>query len=158
MIITFEASAADPQDGALIPTCLPESGSRFAVGSTPVTCIATDSAGNVGVASLDVVVIDGRGLTPTTIQGAAPSTPGDQRSYAAVSALLAFAGAASMALGSRHRRHQRAMRRRARRRALAANLAERSAQSVYGSIDVREFVDTEQSEAERREALGLVNR
>ncbi|MFE3379510.1 HYR domain-containing protein [Streptomyces anulatus] len=44
--IAYTATATDPQDGALPVTCTPPSGSLFPVGTTTVTCSATDSAGN----------------------------------------------------------------------------------------------------------------
>ncbi|MFJ1798916.1 VWA domain-containing protein [Streptomyces sp. NPDC088180] len=46
--IDYTATATDPQDGALPVTCAPPSGSLFPVGTTTVTCSATDSAGNTG--------------------------------------------------------------------------------------------------------------
>lgn len=46
--IGYTATATDPQDGALPVTCTPPSGSLFPVGTTTVTCSATDSAGNTG--------------------------------------------------------------------------------------------------------------
>ncbi|MEI5036276.1 HYR domain-containing protein [Streptomyces sp. S1A(2023)] len=46
--IDYTATATDPQDGVLPVTCTPPSGSLFPVGTTAVTCSATDSAGNTG--------------------------------------------------------------------------------------------------------------
>jgi hypothetical protein len=46
--ISYTATATDPQDGELPVTCVPPSGSLFPVGTTTVTCSATDSAGNTG--------------------------------------------------------------------------------------------------------------
>ncbi|MER6699770.1 HYR domain-containing protein [Streptomyces fimicarius] len=46
--ISYTATATDPQDGELPVTCAPPSGSLFPVGTTTVTCTATDSAGNAG--------------------------------------------------------------------------------------------------------------
>ncbi|MFH9476157.1 VWA domain-containing protein [Streptomyces anulatus] len=46
--IAYTATATDPQDGAVPVTCTPPSGSLFPVGTTTVTCSATDSAGNTG--------------------------------------------------------------------------------------------------------------
>lgn len=46
--ITFTATAADAQDGALPVTCDPGSGALFPVGVTTVSCSATDMAGNTG--------------------------------------------------------------------------------------------------------------
>ena len=54
--MTFSASANDDHDGPLTPTCSPPSGSNFPVGTTNVTCTATDSSGNTGSASFNVTV------------------------------------------------------------------------------------------------------
>ncbi|WP_198133798.1 HYR domain-containing protein [Anaeromyxobacter dehalogenans] len=55
-IVDFSASAQDDYAGALTTTCLPSSGSRFPPGTTRVSCMGTDVAGNVGIASFDVTV------------------------------------------------------------------------------------------------------
>ncbi|MGZ4314754.1 MAG: fibronectin type III domain-containing protein [Gaiellaceae bacterium] len=68
--VTFTATASDPEDGTLTPTCAPASGSTFALGATTVTCTATDSGQLVGSASFTVTVVD---TTPPTITG----TPAD---------------------------------------------------------------------------------
>jgi subtilisin-like proprotein convertase family protein len=47
-VVTFTASASDTVDGTLAPTCDPPSGSTFRIGTTTVTCTATDNAGNTG--------------------------------------------------------------------------------------------------------------
>jgi hypothetical protein len=54
--VTFSASAHDNLDGPLTPSCSPSSGSTFPVGTTKVTCTATDSHGNTGSASFNVTV------------------------------------------------------------------------------------------------------
>lgn len=46
--IRYTATATDAQDGTLPVTCAPASGSLFPVGTTTVTCSATDAAGNTG--------------------------------------------------------------------------------------------------------------
>lgn len=57
--VTFgSASATDLVDGSVVPTCAPASGSTFPLGSTTVTCTATDAAGNQGSASFSVTVVD----------------------------------------------------------------------------------------------------
>jgi hypothetical protein len=50
------ATAHDVVDGDLTPTCSPASGSTFPVGTTTVTCSASDSHGNTGSASFKVTV------------------------------------------------------------------------------------------------------
>jgi hypothetical protein len=57
-VVTFTASASDVVDGSLTPTCTPLSGSKFALGSTTVTCTVKDKAGLTGSASFKVTVID----------------------------------------------------------------------------------------------------
>jgi len=56
--VSFSASAKDAVDGVIAPVCTPRSGSVFGLGSTTVTCRATDSAGNGASASFNVVVRD----------------------------------------------------------------------------------------------------
>ena len=56
--VSFTASASDVEDGALLATCLPVSGFAFPVGSTTVTCRATDSAGAVAAASFVVTIVN----------------------------------------------------------------------------------------------------
>ena len=57
-VVIFQASATDLEDGPLTPTCAPASGTRFPLGTTPVTCKATDSAGAIGSATFTVKVVD----------------------------------------------------------------------------------------------------
>ncbi len=63
-IVTFEVTASDLVDGPIVPTCLPASGSTFALGVTEVACTATDSAGNIATATFTVTVED---TTPPVI-------------------------------------------------------------------------------------------
>jgi hypothetical protein len=56
--VTFSATAKDLVDGAVTPVCTPASGSVFAIGTTPVSCRATDKTGNSAVATFNVVVRD----------------------------------------------------------------------------------------------------
>jgi hypothetical protein len=44
--VTYTAKATDVVDGAVKPRCTPASGKLFKVGTTTVTCRATDAAGN----------------------------------------------------------------------------------------------------------------
>jgi hypothetical protein len=57
-VVTYSATASDDIDGTLTPTCTPPSGSTFPLGTTTVTCTATDAAGNEGTASFTVTVQD----------------------------------------------------------------------------------------------------
>lgn len=56
--VSFSASASDVVSGSLAPSCSPSSGSAFAIGTTTVTCNATDSHGNTGSGSFSVTVQD----------------------------------------------------------------------------------------------------
>ena len=57
-VVTFSASASDIVDGSITPSCLPPSGSTLPVGTTTVTCTATDVHGNTGSGSFSVTVQD----------------------------------------------------------------------------------------------------
>ena len=84
--VTFSASASDDVDGALTPTCSPASGSTFPLGTTTVTCSATDAAGNTGSASFDVTVEDTTPpvvTVPADITTAATSPAGATVTYSA---------------------------------------------------------------------------
>jgi hypothetical protein len=55
--VTWPApSAVDNLDGPVSVTCAPTSGSRFAIGTTTVTCSASDAAGNTASRSFSVTV------------------------------------------------------------------------------------------------------
>ncbi|MFF2327716.1 MULTISPECIES: VWA domain-containing protein [unclassified Streptomyces] len=56
--VTYDATAEDATDGTLPVTCTPPSGSLFPVGSTTVTCSATDSAGNTGTDTAQIEVLE----------------------------------------------------------------------------------------------------
>jgi len=58
VIYTFTATAADLVDGPVTPVCTPASGSVFGIGTTTVTCAATDNTGNSGSGSFTVTVVD----------------------------------------------------------------------------------------------------
>jgi hypothetical protein len=49
-------SATDIVDGAITPTCTPDSGSTLSIGDTTVECSATDNAGNTSEGSFNVHV------------------------------------------------------------------------------------------------------
>jgi beta-glucosidase len=54
--VSFSLTADDIVDGSLPVTCVPASGSLFAIGHTTVLCHATDTRGNTGSTSFDVSV------------------------------------------------------------------------------------------------------
>ena len=51
-------SATDVVDGSVATSCVPASGSTFALGPNTVTCSAADSAGNTGTATFTITVVD----------------------------------------------------------------------------------------------------
>ena len=57
-IVFYTASATDVVSGAAPMTCAPASGSGFAIGSTVVTCSATDATGNIASVTFNVIVSD----------------------------------------------------------------------------------------------------
>jgi HYR domain-containing protein len=62
--VTYAVTATDPHDGAVPVTCTPASGSTFAIGTTPVTCMATDSLSSTSTAGFAVTVTQS---TPPTV-------------------------------------------------------------------------------------------
>ena len=62
-MVTFAPTATD-NAGAATVSCVPASGSTFALGNTTVTCTATDGAGNTSQAPFTVTVVD---TTPPVI-------------------------------------------------------------------------------------------
>jgi hypothetical protein len=70
-IVTFVATALDTQDGVRPVTCTPASGTTFVLGTTTVTCTATDTGKLTGSASFTVTVRD---TTPPVLTLPAPIT------------------------------------------------------------------------------------
>jgi hypothetical protein len=56
LAVTYTATAADLVDLSVPALCVPFSGSTFAIGSTTVTCTATDTFGNNAIGSFQVTV------------------------------------------------------------------------------------------------------
>ena len=54
--VPYGVTATDNLGGPLTPVCVPADGTTFPVGTTPVTCTATDEAGNVGTVGFSVTV------------------------------------------------------------------------------------------------------
>jgi hypothetical protein len=59
VVVNYTATATDIVDGGVAITCAPASGSAFAVGSTLVTCSASDAHGNTATRTFTVQVDDG---------------------------------------------------------------------------------------------------
>jgi hypothetical protein len=70
--VTFSASASDLVSGPVAVNCLPASGTTFNFGTTPVSCSATDGAGNTATGGFSVLVQD---TIAPTINGAPDRTP-----------------------------------------------------------------------------------
>lgn len=68
--VPYLATASDTEDGTLTPSCLPASGSLFAVGTNTVNCSVTDSGGLSASGNFTVTVVD---TTPPTV-----TVPGNQ--------------------------------------------------------------------------------
>jgi hypothetical protein len=72
-VINYPATAVDNVDGPLTPTCTPPSGSLFPLGPTLVTCTATDAAGNTGVDTAIMTVVDTTPPATACVQTTNPS-------------------------------------------------------------------------------------
>ena len=57
-IATFTPTATDAVDATPTVVCVPASGSTFPLGTTQVTCTATDDSGNTSSGSFNVTVVD----------------------------------------------------------------------------------------------------
>jgi len=82
--VTYTATAVDIVSGSLTPNCLPASGSTFPLGTTTITCSATDGAGNTGTATATVLVEDKTAPTlslPANITAVATSAGGAVVTY-----------------------------------------------------------------------------
>ena len=85
-IFTFTSSAADVLDGTFATTCTPASGSTFPLGTSTVTCSATDAHGNHSAASFTVAVTETTGpavTVPANTTVEATSAAGATYSYTA---------------------------------------------------------------------------
>jgi fibronectin type 3 domain-containing protein len=56
-VVPYTASANDNLDGSIEPSCTPASGASFPVGTTTVTCTATDTHGNSASKTFTVTVV-----------------------------------------------------------------------------------------------------
>ncbi len=56
--VTYDVTATDNYDTTVPVACTPESGSNFSIGTTEVSCTASDAAGNTASTTFDVIVED----------------------------------------------------------------------------------------------------
>jgi hypothetical protein len=98
-------TASDETDGVVPVTCDPAPGATFPIGSTPVTCRASDAAGNTTTGSFSVTVTGagpqladlrravhgvGPGVSLSSTVEAAQVAYSDSRAHLAIAALKAF--------------------------------------------------------------------
>lgn len=57
-VVDFTVEAVDDIDGPVAATCEPPPGAMFPLGTTTVTCTASDKSGNTSSASMDITVVD----------------------------------------------------------------------------------------------------
>lgn len=58
-VVTYvDPTGSDDVDASVSISCVPASGSQFALGTTPVTCTATDDASNTSSQNFNVTVVD----------------------------------------------------------------------------------------------------
>ena len=85
-VVTFTANATDAEDGTIAGTCTPASGSTFPIGTTTVSCQATDSGGLTGHGSFNVIIQDTTApvlVVPGDITAEATSASGAVVNYTA---------------------------------------------------------------------------
>jgi DNA/RNA endonuclease G (NUC1) len=85
-VVTYSASAVDQVDGPTTVTCIPVSGSTFALGTTTVNCSSTDAHNNTANKSFSITVRDTTPPTlslPATITKEATSSSGALVTYSA---------------------------------------------------------------------------
>jgi hypothetical protein len=84
--VSYAATASDIVDGAIAPLCDAASGNTFALGTTTITCSATDAAGNRASGSFTVTVVDTTApdlALPADITAEATGAAGAAVTYAA---------------------------------------------------------------------------
>jgi hypothetical protein len=90
--VLFDATATADATGSSVPViCAPASGATFELGTTTVTCSATDAAGNEATGSFDVKVQDTTkpvisGIPPSVLSVPATSTDGATVTFPSITA------------------------------------------------------------------------
>ena len=81
--VTFSASANDLVDGNVAVSCTPPSGSTFPVGTTTVSCSASDSRGNTATGQFDVTLTTIPGTNPADVIAEATGPDGAHVTFVA---------------------------------------------------------------------------
>lgn len=81
--VVIQVVASDKEDGPILPVCNPAPGYTYPIGTTTVTCSATDSDGNTVIGTSTVTVVDTQGpvISPITPQEGARDDSGVVISY-----------------------------------------------------------------------------
>ena len=77
-VVSFTATATDAVSGSAAVTCMPQSGAQFPIGTTTVSCSASDWVPNVATGTFTVTIVDRTPPTlvlpqPFTLNATAPS-------------------------------------------------------------------------------------
>jgi hypothetical protein len=95
-VVNYTATADDGIFGPITPICIPSSGSTFLIGTTTVTCTATDAAGNQATGSFNVTVQPPPVLVSLSLPGnitvLATSAAGAVVTYTATATQPSFGG------------------------------------------------------------------
>ncbi len=86
-VVNFTVTATDALAPNVSVACTPVSGTRFPIGTTPVSCTATDQAGNSASGGFDVMVADTG--APTMDAGSVPN-PGPFEATSADGAVVTY--------------------------------------------------------------------
>src|SRR6185503_13249960 len=88
-VVTFVATAIDTVDGSVSTYCNPASGSKLPIGTTMVTCTATDSHGNssTGTFAITVTLKTTTDNTPPTLLITNPTPDSTVRGTVKISTL-----------------------------------------------------------------------
>lgn len=76
-VVSYNVRAIDGADASVDVTCVPPSGTQFAIGTTAVECKASDDANNTATCAFKVVVRAAAQPGCMTGGGSVPLTPGD---------------------------------------------------------------------------------
>jgi hypothetical protein len=81
--VTYSATANDIVDGSVAVSCTPPSGSTFALGTTTVSCSASDSRGNTATGQFNITLTTIPGTNPADIIAEATGPDGARVTFVA---------------------------------------------------------------------------